>query len=180
MLTSINEQHNCEVGILGFERRQQSGVFARLWQLLNLVRIARVAMESSSACTVKIKISRSRSSVCSFAVRDLNNSQCITEEDLDQLRCRPTSFSTNYNSSTLNFDLNRGPVFWSRRRTSKVGTKQRRGYMPKWPPLIVAQEGNYHTIELFSKVPRNSSKMVLSHILILPCCHSECSYIVIR
>ncbi|KAL2743008.1 hypothetical protein V1477_008497 [Vespula maculifrons] len=35
-------------------------------------------------------------------------SQCITEEDLDQLRCRPTSFSTNYESSTLNFDLNRG------------------------------------------------------------------------
>ncbi|KAL2742045.1 hypothetical protein V1477_009674 [Vespula maculifrons] len=103
--------------------------------------------------------------------------QCITEEDLDQRRCRPTSFSTNYNSSTLNFDLNRGPVFWSRRRTSKVGTKQRRGYMPKWPPQIVAQEGNYHTIELFSKVPQNSSKMVLSHILILPFCHSECSYI---
>ncbi|KAL2734529.1 LOW QUALITY PROTEIN: hypothetical protein V1477_013706 [Vespula maculifrons] len=49
-------------------------------------------------------------------------SQCITEEDLDQLRCRPTSFSTNYKSSTLNFDLNRGPVFWSRRRTSKVVT----------------------------------------------------------
>ncbi|KAL2747381.1 hypothetical protein V1477_004073 [Vespula maculifrons] len=46
--------------------------------------------------------------------------QCITEEDLDQRRCRPTSFSTNYKSSTLNFDLNRGPVFWSRRRTSKV------------------------------------------------------------
>ncbi|KAL2743415.1 hypothetical protein V1477_008904 [Vespula maculifrons] len=36
--------------------------------------------------------------------------QCITEEDLDQLRCRPTSCSTNYKSSTLNFDLNRGPL----------------------------------------------------------------------
>ncbi|KAL2742120.1 hypothetical protein V1477_009749 [Vespula maculifrons] len=34
MSKSINEQHNCEVGILGCERRQQSGVFARLWQLL--------------------------------------------------------------------------------------------------------------------------------------------------
>ncbi|KAL2741595.1 protein artichoke, partial [Vespula squamosa] len=49
---------------------------------------------------------------------------CITEEDLNQLGCqpipqfnhlpiihprfRPTSFSTNYESSTLNFDLNRG------------------------------------------------------------------------
>ncbi|KAL2728330.1 LOW QUALITY PROTEIN: uncharacterized protein V1477_017606 [Vespula maculifrons] len=49
-----------------------------------------------------------------------SNDQCFTEEDLDQLRCRPTSFSTNYKSSTLNFDLSRGPVFWSRRRTSKV------------------------------------------------------------
>ncbi|KAL2730470.1 hypothetical protein V1477_016281 [Vespula maculifrons] len=55
-------------------------------------------------------------SVCSR----INSVTCITEEDLDQLRCRPTSFSTNYKSSTLNFDLNRGPVFWSRRRTSKV------------------------------------------------------------
>ncbi|KAL2732440.1 hypothetical protein V1477_014681 [Vespula maculifrons] len=50
----------------------------------------------------------------------VRKSQCITEEDLDQLRCRPTSFSTNYESSTLNFDLNRGPVFWSHRRTSQV------------------------------------------------------------
>ncbi|KAL2713819.1 protein artichoke [Vespula squamosa] len=61
-------------------------------------------------------------------------SQCTTEEDLNQLRCqpcnhlpiihprfRPTSFSTNYESSTLNFDLNRGRVFWSHRRTSEVG-----------------------------------------------------------
>ncbi|KAL2732797.1 LOW QUALITY PROTEIN: uncharacterized protein V1477_015038 [Vespula maculifrons] len=63
------------------------------------------------------------------------SNECITEEDLDQLRCRPTSFSTNYESSTLNFDLNRGPVFWSHRRTSQV----------------------------------NSSKMALSHNLILPC-----------
>ncbi|KAF7379620.1 hypothetical protein HZH68_016568 [Vespula germanica] len=47
-------------------------------------------------------------------------SQCITEEDLVQLRCRPTSFSTNYKSSTLNVDLIRGPVFWSHRRTSEV------------------------------------------------------------
>ncbi|KAF7388747.1 hypothetical protein HZH68_012689 [Vespula germanica] len=49
--------------------------------------------------------------------------------------------------------------------------------MPKWPPQIVAQEGNYQTVELFLKVPQNSSKMAFSHILILPCCHSECSYI---
>ncbi|KAF7388748.1 hypothetical protein HZH68_012690 [Vespula germanica] len=62
---------------------------------------------------------------------------------------------------------------------SYIGTKQRRGYMPKWPPQIVAQEGNYYTIELFSKVSQNSSKMALSHILILPCCHSKCSYIVV-
>ncbi|KAL2748542.1 LOW QUALITY PROTEIN: hypothetical protein V1477_003185 [Vespula maculifrons] len=39
----------------------------------------------------------------------VRKSQCITEEDLDQLRCQPTSFSTNYKSSTLNFDLSRGP-----------------------------------------------------------------------
>ncbi|KAL2742175.1 hypothetical protein V1477_009804 [Vespula maculifrons] len=50
--------------------------------------------------------------------------------------------------------------------------------MPKWPPQIVAQEGNYQTIELFLKVPQKSSKMAFSHILILPCCHSECSYII--
>ncbi|KAF7401047.1 hypothetical protein HZH68_006867 [Vespula germanica] len=31
--------------------------------------------------------------------------------------------------------------------------KQRRGYMPKKPPQTVAQEGNYLTIEFFSKVP---------------------------
>ncbi|KAL2744820.1 hypothetical protein V1477_007362 [Vespula maculifrons] len=62
------------------------------------------------------------------------SNECITEEDLDQLRCRPTSCSTNYKSSTLNFDLNRGP---------------------------------------------NSSRVALSHILILPCCHSKCSYIVV-
>ncbi|KAL2733165.1 protein artichoke [Vespula maculifrons] len=54
-----------------------------------------------------------------------SRSSCITEEDLDQRRCRPTSFSTNYKSSTLNFDLNRGPVFWSHRRTSKVAMCRR-------------------------------------------------------
>ncbi|KAL2748604.1 hypothetical protein V1477_003247 [Vespula maculifrons] len=52
--------------------------------------------------------------------------------------------------------------------------------MPKRPPQNVAQEGNYNTIELYSKVPQNSSKMAHSHILIFPCCHSKCSYIVIR
>ncbi|KAF7389370.1 hypothetical protein HZH66_010507 [Vespula vulgaris] len=56
-------------------------------------------------------------------------SQCITEEDLDQLRCRPTSFSTNYESSTLNFDLSRGAVFWSRRRTSKVLVLKTRSFL---------------------------------------------------
>ncbi|KAL2715587.1 hypothetical protein V1478_015285 [Vespula squamosa] len=49
----------------------------------------------------------------------------------------PPSFSTNYKSSTLNFDLNRG------------------------------------------RVQQNPSRMALSHILILPCCHSKCSYIII-
>ncbi|KAF7378755.1 hypothetical protein HZH66_014989 [Vespula vulgaris] len=49
--------------------------------------------------------------------------------------------------------------------------------MPKRPPQTVAQEGNYYTIELFSKVRQNSSKIALYHILILPCCHSKCSYI---
>ncbi|KAF7385638.1 hypothetical protein HZH66_011480 [Vespula vulgaris] len=47
-------------------------------------------------------------------------SQCITEEDLNQLRCRPVSFSTNCNSPTLDSVLNRGAVFWSHRRTSQV------------------------------------------------------------
>ncbi|KAL2724761.1 hypothetical protein V1477_018622 [Vespula maculifrons] len=51
--------------------------------------------------------------------------------------------------------------------------------MPKRPPQNVAQEGNYNTIELYSKVPQNSSKMAHSHILIFPCCHSKCSYIVV-
>ncbi|KAL2734530.1 hypothetical protein V1477_013707 [Vespula maculifrons] len=51
---------------------------------------------------------------------------------------------------------------FERRQQYRV-TKQRRGYMPKRPPQIVAQEGNYETIELFSKVLQNSSKMALSH-----------------
>ncbi|KAL2713903.1 LOW QUALITY PROTEIN: hypothetical protein V1478_016460 [Vespula squamosa] len=125
--------------------------------------------------------------------RDWNKNQCITEEDFNQLRCRPTSFSTSYESSTLNFDLNRGPVFWSHRRTSEVffaiddsyrifysrHEAEKRLYAEEAPTIYVAQEGNYQAIELFSKVQKNPSRMVLSHVLILPCCHSKCSYIII-
>ncbi|KAL2731146.1 neurotrimin-like isoform X2 [Vespula maculifrons] len=46
-------------------------------------------------------------------------------------------------------------------------------------PIKCGSKGIYNTIELFSTVPQNSSKMALSHILILPCCHSKCSYIVV-
>ncbi|KAL2738299.1 hypothetical protein V1477_011658 [Vespula maculifrons] len=101
----------------------------RAMQSLESVFVRKVFNILTVAQTVLIKDSR--------VSRNKFSSQCIPEEDLDQLRCRPTSFSTNYISSTLNFDLNRGPV------------------------------------------PQNSSKMALSYILILPCCHSKCSYIVI-
>ncbi|KAL2740041.1 hypothetical protein V1477_010511 [Vespula maculifrons] len=124
----------------------------------NPVAVAHVTMKKSRICIAKIKIK---------AVF----SQCITEVDLNQLRCRPTSFSTNYKSSTLNFDINRGPL-WS-------GHEAKERLYVEEAPIKCGSKGIYNTIELFSTVPQNSSKMALSHILILPCCHSKCSYIVV-
>ncbi|KAL2716550.1 hypothetical protein V1478_014226 [Vespula squamosa] len=52
--------------------------------------------------------------------RSRSSSQCITEEDFDQLQFRPTSFSTNYESSTHIFNQLRiihpqfRPKSWSR------------------------------------------------------------------
>ncbi|KAL2724615.1 neurotrimin-like isoform X2 [Vespula maculifrons] len=96
----------------------------------------------------------------------------------NQLQIIHPQFRPKSRSSVLepsqNFLSNQDRVFLLKR-----GTKQRRDYMSKRPPQNVAQEGNYNTIELYSKVPQNSSKMALSHILIFPCCHSKCSYIVV-
>ncbi|KAL2713820.1 hypothetical protein V1478_016377 [Vespula squamosa] len=104
---------NCALAVFGCARRKQSRTFERLCRLLAQFSFdfRRVHIAAPTGC-----------------------SQCTTEEDLNQLRCqpcnhlpiihprfRPTSFSTNYESSTLNFDLNRGRVFWSHRRTSEVG-----------------------------------------------------------
>ncbi|KAL2736584.1 LOW QUALITY PROTEIN: hypothetical protein V1477_013093 [Vespula maculifrons] len=132
---------NCEVGIFGCERRQQSCAFDRLSSITivqSCFGLRRGNIEIFAGC---YSSEYSRRVYANFYValsRDLefistkphcnrarsNESQCITEEDLDQLRCRPTSFSTNYESSTLNFDLNRGPVFWSHRRTSQVNSSK--------------------------------------------------------
>ncbi|KAL2741270.1 neurotrimin-like isoform X2 [Vespula maculifrons] len=104
----------------------------------------------------------------------------------NQLRIIHPQFRPKSRSSVLEPSQNfLSSLIWSYVRSISFlarlrirGTKQRRDYMSKRPPQNVAQEGNYNTIELYSKVPQNSSNMALSHILILPCCHSKCSYIV--
>ncbi|KAL2740048.1 hypothetical protein V1477_010518 [Vespula maculifrons] len=76
-----------------------------------------------------------------------------------------------------NFLSNQDRVFLLKRLWSGHEAKERL-YVEE-APIKCGSKGIYNTIELFSTVPQNSSKMALSHILILPCCHSKCSYIVV-
>ncbi|KAL2729745.1 hypothetical protein V1478_005585, partial [Vespula squamosa] len=99
--------------------------------------------------------------------------------DLNQLGCRSISFSINYESFTLNFDLNRRQVFWSHRRTSYVSCVRFISFLPRFR---IKDNFSFLVLTIIiecSIVRKKPSRMVLSHILILPCRYSKFSHLII-
>ncbi|KAL2731112.1 hypothetical protein V1477_015617 [Vespula maculifrons] len=198
----------CRLGILGFERRQQSTVLERPLQLLvqlsfglrreNLEIFADTIHASINEQLIQIYNSffdfslKYRVGIVGLERRRQSTVLDRTLQLLTQMQIRDTRFretTTKYGLGPT-FTVTSSVVLWT--STTELRNFHRRPFKRLWSgheakerlyveeaPTKCGSKGNYNTIELFSTVPQNSSKMALSHILILPCCHSKCSYIVV-